>query len=173
VEFFKKPLTRLRVVYLKSKNKIKYDKSFKSFSLRISPSRLTPHYKKCCSSFPLIPESLKDSLRGRQQVPSTDTKLLKCAKSRAQRCGGIIRKRYLLSEYASYYVTQHNLQIRFSSVFHIIRLSKHNASDTSYFSLGAFAKFRKATISSAMPVRTSLHLSVRPHGTTRRPLDGF
>jgi len=35
--------------------------------------------------------------------------------------------------------------------------------------LGAFSKFRKATISFVMSVR----LSVRPHGTTRLPLDGF
>ena len=35
--------------------------------------------------------------------------------------------------------------------------------------LGAFAKLRKATISFVMPVR----LSVRPHRTTRLPLDGF
>jgi len=35
--------------------------------------------------------------------------------------------------------------------------------------LGAFAKLRKATISFVMSVR----LSVRAHGTTRLPLDGF
>jgi len=35
--------------------------------------------------------------------------------------------------------------------------------------LGAFAKLRKATISFVMSVR----LSVRPHGTTRFPLEGF
>ena len=35
--------------------------------------------------------------------------------------------------------------------------------------LGAFAKLRKATISFVM----SVCLSVRPHGTTRLPLDGF
>jgi len=35
--------------------------------------------------------------------------------------------------------------------------------------LGAWAKLRKATISFVM----SAHPSVRPHGTTRVPLDGF
>jgi len=35
--------------------------------------------------------------------------------------------------------------------------------------LGAYAKLRKATISFVMP----LCPSVRPHGTTRFPLDGF
>jgi hypothetical protein len=34
---------------------------------------------------------------------------------------------------------------------------------------GAFAKLRKAAVSFAM----SVHLSVRPNGTTRLPLDGF
>ena len=38
-----------------------------------------------------------------------------------------------------------------------------------YAFLGAFAKFRKATISFVMSVR----LSVRPHETARLPLDGF
>jgi len=35
--------------------------------------------------------------------------------------------------------------------------------------LGAFAKFRKATVSFAMSIRPS----VRSHVTTRLPLDGF
>jgi hypothetical protein len=35
--------------------------------------------------------------------------------------------------------------------------------------IGAFAKFRKQTISLVMSVR----LCIRPHGTTRLPLDGF
>ena len=37
------------------------------------------------------------------------------------------------------------------------------------FFLGAFAKFRKAAISFVMSIRSS----IRPHGTTRLPLDGF
>jgi hypothetical protein len=39
--------------------------------------------------------------------------------------------------------------------------------------LGAFAKMRKATINSVMSVCPSLRPSVRPHGTTRLPLDRF
>ena len=39
--------------------------------------------------------------------------------------------------------------------------------------LGAFAKFRKATIRFVMFVCPSVHPSVRPHGTTRLPLGGF
>jgi hypothetical protein len=37
--------------------------------------------------------------------------------------------------------------------------------------LGMFAKFRKATIFA--PSRMFVHLFVRPHETTRLPLDGF
>jgi hypothetical protein len=43
--------------------------------------------------------------------------------------------------------------------------------------LGAFAKLRKAITSFVMSVYLSLSLSLsvslRPHGTTRLPLDGF
>ena len=39
--------------------------------------------------------------------------------------------------------------------------------------LGAFSELRKATISFVMCVCLSVHPSVRPHGMTRLPLDGF
>jgi hypothetical protein len=39
--------------------------------------------------------------------------------------------------------------------------------------LGAFANWRKATICFVTCIRQSVHLCVRPHGTTRLPLDGF
>jgi hypothetical protein len=39
--------------------------------------------------------------------------------------------------------------------------------------LGKFAKLRKETISFLMPVRPSIRPSVRPHGTTRLPLEGL
>ena len=39
--------------------------------------------------------------------------------------------------------------------------------------LGTFANWRKATICFAMCIRQSVYLSVRPHGKTRLPLDGF
>jgi uncharacterized membrane protein YesL len=39
--------------------------------------------------------------------------------------------------------------------------------------LGAFAKLRKAIASVVMSVCLSVYLSVRPHGTSRLPLNGF
>jgi hypothetical protein len=41
------------------------------------------------------------------------------------------------------------------------------------FFLGVFAKLRKATISFVMSVCLHNLLSVRPHGTTGLPLNGF
>jgi len=58
-----------------------------------------------------------------------------------------------------------------AAVCRMLRSSKSELSQKrqSHRFLGAFAKLRKATISFVMTVR----LSVRPHGTTQLPLDGF
>jgi hypothetical protein len=78
------------------------------------------------------------------------------------------KKRRHGSEYGRYFHKQINksFHVNYSNVFHI---------------LGAFVKFRNATISyvmslclSACPsVRPSVCLSVRPFGITRLPLHGF
>jgi hypothetical protein len=76
------------------------------------------------------------------------------------------------------YITKNTIHIlrindlhvdRYSCTLPVIFIRNSNKSKL----LDTFVKLRKATISFVMSVCPSFHPSVRPHGTTRLPTDGF
>jgi hypothetical protein len=70
----------------------------------------------------------------------------------------------------------HNIYVGHSTVlFDITKqyLITINITTYVFVFLGAYEKLRKETISFVKPVCPSVPLSVRPHGTTRLPLDEF